>query len=114
MEHRYHSSVFIRQFHHRLVQPFLELGQVSFPHRTAGGCCLDEFLVVLNAGIDIIQAELKTPATLFEKVQRHVDRDGMDPGVERRLAAEPADRLVSFVKMSCNKSFVSSWFEVML
>src|ERR1043166_5705534 len=24
MEHGYHSSVFIRQLHHRLVQPFLE------------------------------------------------------------------------------------------
>jgi len=59
MEHGNHGSVFIRQFHHGLVQSSLQLGQVCFAHRTARGRALQELLVVLNAGIDVIEAQLK-------------------------------------------------------
>ena len=66
MEHRDHCSVFIRQFHHRLVQPFLQLGEVGFPHRTVGCRRLQEFLVVLDAGINIVEAgsEYQTNTTV--------------------------------------------------
>src|SRR5437763_13351258 len=76
----------------------MELRQVGFPHRTGGGGRLEEFHVVLNAGIDIVQAELETAATFFEKIQRHVHRDRMDPSVKGRLPPEAADRLVSLRK----------------
>ena len=96
MEHRNHGSVFIRQFHHGLVQSSLQLGQVRFAHRAARGRAFQEFLVVLNAGIDVIQAQLKTPAAFLEKIERHVHGNGMNPCVKRRLATEPADRAVGF------------------
>src|SRR5450755_4630834 len=98
MKHGDHSSVFIRQFHHGLVQPFLELGKVDFPHRAAGGGQFQEFLVVLYAAIDVVQAKMITAAAFLEEVQRHVDRDGVDPSVKGRLTAKTADRFVSFGK----------------
>src|SRR5262249_532834 len=54
MEHGDHSSVFIRQLHHGLVQSSLELRQVSLPDGAAGGGQFEEFFVVLDAGIHII------------------------------------------------------------
>ena len=83
MEHGNHSSVLIRQFHHRLVQPFLELGQVRFPHGAARLSQFQELFVVLNAGIDIVEAEIESAAALLEEVQCHVHRDRVDPSVER-------------------------------
>ena len=94
MKHGDDGSVFIRQFHHGLVQSSLELGQVGFPHRAARGGQLDEFLVVLNARVHVVEAEVETAAPFLQEIQRHVDRDGVDPGVERRFAAETADRFV--------------------
>ena len=114
MKHGDHSSVFIRQFHHSLVQSSLELGKVRFPHRAARGGQFEELLVVLDARVHIVEAEMKAPAALFEEIQGHVDRDGVDPGVERRFPTKPADRLVSLGKNVLERSFVSSWFEVML
>src|ERR1043166_8824273 len=65
VEHGDHSSVFIRQLHHRLVQPFLQLREVGFAHRTASGGELEKLLVALDAGIDIVQAHVKTAAAFF-------------------------------------------------
>ena len=48
----------------------------------------EELLVVLNARIHIVEAEVKTAAAFLEEIQRHVHRDGVDPGVKRRFAAE--------------------------
>jgi hypothetical protein len=58
MKHGDDGPVFIRQFHHRLVQSSLELTEVRFPDRTGGRGQLDEFLVVLNAGVDVVRAEI--------------------------------------------------------
>jgi hypothetical protein len=82
MEHGNHGSVFIRQFHHGLVQSSLQLGQVCFAHRAARGRAFQEFLVVLDAGVDVIEAQLKTPAAFLEKVERHVHRNGMNPRIK--------------------------------
>jgi hypothetical protein len=65
MEHCHNGSVFIRQFHHGLVQSSLELGQVGLPHRTAGLGELEKFLIVLNARIHIVEAEVKTAAAFL-------------------------------------------------
>src|SRR5205809_729196 len=91
MEHGDHGSVFIRQFHHSLVQSSLQLGQVRFPHRTARRRELEKFLVVLNAGIDIVEAKMKTPATFFKEIQCHVHRDRVDPSIKGRLAPKSDD-----------------------
>jgi hypothetical protein len=88
--------VFIRQFHHGLVQSSLQLGQVCFAHRTARGRALQELLVVLNAGIDVIEAQLKTPSAFLQKIERHIHSNGMNPCVKGRFAAEPADCAVRF------------------
>ena len=55
-----------------------------------------EFLVGLNARVHIIQAQLKSAAAFFEEIQGHVHGNGMNPGVKRGFAAEPANRFVSF------------------
>ena len=98
MKHRDHGSVFIRQFHHGLVQSSLELGKVRFPHRAARGGEFEELFVVLNARIHVIEAEMKPAAAFLEEIQRHVHRDGMDPGVKGRFAAKAADGLVRLGK----------------
>ena len=42
----------------------------------------EELLIILDAGIDIIQAKVKPAAAFLQKIQGHVDRNGMDPGIE--------------------------------
>src|SRR4029450_9372773 len=54
-------------------------------------------LVAVNS-MNVIKAQLKTPAALLKKVQRHVHRDRMNPGIKGRLATEPADRFVGLGK----------------
>src|SRR6266550_2879611 len=98
MEHGYHGSVFIRQFHHGLVQSSLQLRQVRFSHWTARRGQFQEFFVVLNARVHVIQTQLKPAAALLEKIQRHIYRDRMNPGIKGRFTPEPADRFVRLGK----------------
>jgi hypothetical protein len=82
VKHGHDGSVFIRQFHHGLVQSSLELGEVGRADGTARLRDFEELLVVLNARVHIIEAEVKTAAAFLEEVQRHVHGNGMNPGVE--------------------------------
>ena len=82
MEHGDDCSVIFRQLHHGLVQSSLQLREVGFPYGTARGGGFHEFLVVLDAGVDVIQAQLKSAAAFFEEIQGHVHGDGMNPGVK--------------------------------
>ncbi len=96
VEHGNHGSMISRQFLHSLVQSLLQFAQICLPDGSARGRELDEFLVVLNAGIHVVQAHLVTPSALFQEVDGHIHRDRMDPGVKARLAAEAFDGAVGF------------------
>jgi hypothetical protein len=52
----------------------------------------------VNARVHVIQTQLKSAAALLEKIQGHIYRDRMNPGVKRRFAAESTDCFVRFSK----------------
>src|SRR5438552_7706906 len=60
MEHSHNGSVFIRQFHHGLVQSSLEFGQVGLPYRSSGLSLLEKLLFVLNASVYVVKIEVNT------------------------------------------------------
>src|SRR5579862_9276935 len=94
VKHGYHGPMLVRQLHHRFVQSLLELLQVGLAHRVASGGRFDELLVVLDVGVNVIEAQLEMTAPLLQEVDRHVDPDGMDPGIETRFSPEALDGTV--------------------
>ena len=83
VKHGDDGTVVVGQLLHGLVQPFLQLAQVCVAHRRARRGEFDELLVVLHVRVDVIEAKREAAAALFQKIDRHVHADGVDPGVER-------------------------------
>ena len=82
VEHRDHHSVFYRQLHHRLVQSLLEFGKIGFPHRVAAGGQFQKLFVILDIGVQVVQAHLTPFHPFLEEVDGHVFADGVKPCVK--------------------------------
>ena len=98
VEHRDYCPVIFGQLLHGPVQSFLELQKVHFPARIRLGCGLNKVRVILNVEVHIIQTVLLLSIALFEEIQGHVDRDGIDPRVECGLPLKADQRPVGLGK----------------
>lgn len=56
---------------------------------------IDHGGVILDAGIEIIEAPGEASFPLFQEVQRHICRDGINPSVKGRFAPEALQRAIS-------------------
>jgi hypothetical protein len=83
--------MFMRQLLQCLVQSLLQFGDIRILPRIPSGGGFDEVGIVLHAGIHVIEAHCMPSATLFDKVDRHVNSDGMYPGVKARFTSKAAD-----------------------
>ena len=94
--HDHNRSVFFRQCQEGSVQFFLQLGDRHVAERRRARRKRNEIRVALDAEIDVVEAHGTggDALALLEEVDRAVDGDAIDPGVERRVALEVSERPV--------------------
>src|SRR4029078_10350683 len=74
---------------------FLQLVEICLADWCAGGGELEKLFVMLNTRVDVIEAHVGATPALFEKVDRHVHSDRVNPRIKRRTPTEAIDRAVS-------------------
>src|SRR5262245_986428 len=91
VKHGNDRSMFMRQLLQCLVQSLLQFEDIRvLPRITAGGG-FDEVRIVLHACIHVIKAHRMPSTTLFDEVDRHVNGDGVYPGVKSRFTTKAAN-----------------------
>ena len=91
IEQSHDSPVLIRQFHHRFVQFFFQLGEAGLFFRVARGTCIDKLRAILQIELGVIHAQIMPVLVPLDEVNGEIVANPIKPGEELGIEAEGMD-----------------------